>query len=133
MCEKPWNGEQLARTPYIDGLEFASEEHGVSVLRGIWDEDAQALVFSVKGWDFVGRFCPENVSVEPVARQLLAGSCAVYVNGKLIESKELKCTDGEVFVVKIEVKKREEVEIVFLKVNDQADGQANGHADSHAH
>jgi hypothetical protein len=129
MYERPWTREHLASTPYIDGLDFASKEHGVSVLRGVWDEDAQALVLTIKGWDFEGHLCPEKVVVEPVARQLPAGTWAVYVNDKLVESKVLKGATAETIGTKFEVRRGEEVDIVFLK----ADGKANGHLNGHTY
>ena len=124
MYEKPWTREHLSRTPYIDNLEFASKHHGVSVLRGVWDENEQALILTVRGWDFEGRECPEKVSVEPAARQLAAGVWAVYVQGKLVEERKLKGEGKEGFGVKFEVGRGGEVDVVFLRV--RGDGVVNG-------
>ena len=119
MYEKPWTREHLARTPYIDGLEFGGE-NGVSVLRGLWDGENEALILTIKGWDFEGKLCPEKVSVEPAARQLPAGKWAVYVNGKFAESVEMASSADSAFRVKVDVKRGEDVDVVFIR--DGANG-----------
>jgi hypothetical protein len=129
MYDQPWTRESLARTPYVDGLDFASPEHGVSVLRGLWDAENQALVLTVKGWDFEGRLCPpEKVTIEPVAKQLPEGTWAVYLNGKLAHTAQLKGAAGEALPVKAQVRRGEEVDVVFMKVGAVTNGHANGHA-----
>ncbi|KAJ9615247.1 hypothetical protein H2200_001321 [Cladophialophora chaetospira] len=127
MYEKPWTREHLASTPYIDGLDSFSSEHGVSVLRGFWDEENQALILTIKGWDFDGKLCPEAVSVEPAARNLQAGTWAAYVDGKLFASAEIKGLPEEVLRIKVEVKRGEEVDVVYVKADYGANGHANGH------
>jgi hypothetical protein len=133
MYEKPWTRDHLAHTPWIDNLEFTSKEHGVSVLRGIWDENAQALVLTVKGWDFEGRLCPDRVAIEPTAKGLATGPWAAYVNGKLVDRLETKGVAGEAFSVKLDVKRGEEVDVVFMKVDGGMNGHANGYANANAH
>ena len=128
MYEKPWTRETLADTPWIDNLDFAGKEHGVSVLRGVWDEARQALVLTVKGWDFEGRLCPEKVIVEPVARGLGVGTWAVYVNGDLGKSREMTGKENEGFEARLEVKRGEEADVVFMRIGDGVNGHANGHA-----
>ncbi len=124
IYEKPRTREYLAMTPYIDGLDFGGK-NGVSVLRGLWDEENEALILTVKGWDFEGKLCREKISVEPAARQLSAGRWAVYVNGKLLEIAEMKGSTGETFSVKLDVKRGEEVDVVYAKVDNDANGHAN--------
>jgi hypothetical protein len=126
MYEKPWTREHLAATPWIDGLEFASKEHGVSVLRGVWDGSAQALIVTVKGWDFPG--ASESVTVKPTAKSLHAGTWAAYVGGKLFNTLEVKGGTVEAFSVEQSVKRGEEVDFVFMKVDGVVNGLANGHA-----
>ncbi|OQU94056.1 hypothetical protein CLAIMM_00474 [Cladophialophora immunda] len=132
MYEKPWTRESLARTPWIDNLEFAGREHGAGVLRGVWDEHAHALILTVRGWDFEGRGCPETVSIEPIARGLGPGNWAVYVNGKLRTSKELHDPADNGFGVTCDVKRGQEVDVVFLRVHGGMNGRVNGDANGYA-
>ncbi|KIW92318.1 uncharacterized protein Z519_07302 [Cladophialophora bantiana CBS 173.52] len=127
MYENPWTRESLAQTPWIDNLDFVGKEHGVGVLRGVWDEDAHALVLTVKGWDFEGRACPEKVSVEPVARNLGPGKWAAYVDGKLRASKELHGPARDDFKVTCDVKRGQEVDVVFMRVDGGMNSHVNGH------
>lgn len=120
MYESPWTRESLRTTPWIDNLHFVDPLHGVSVLRGLWDEEANALVLTLKGWDFVGSTaCPASVDVEPVARGLTQGKWAVYVDGELAEVKHLDGKDGEGFGWNVSVKKGQEVDVVFLSVQGE--------------
>ncbi|OAG36062.1 hypothetical protein AYO21_09780 [Fonsecaea monophora] len=130
MYEKPWTRDSLAQTPWIDNLDFAGKEHGVGVLRGVWDKDARALILTVKGWDFEGRACPEAVNIEPVARSLAPGHWAVYVDGKLRTSRELHGQIGDELRVPLEVKKGQEVDVVFQQLD--AGTMNNGHVNGHA-
>ncbi|OCT49381.1 hypothetical protein CLCR_04700 [Cladophialophora carrionii] len=130
MYAHPWTREHLAHTPYVDGLDFASPQHGVSVLRAVWDADNHALVLTVKGWDFEGRsLCPSpaEVTCEAVAKQLPQGAWAVYVNGRLANTAEIKdAAGGEDVPVNLQVRRGEEVDVVFMRVG----AVAGGHADS---
>jgi hypothetical protein len=119
MYEAPWTREHLRSTPWIDNLHFVDRAHGVSVLRALWDYGAQVLVLTVQGWDFVAgsaAFCPESVVVEPVARALPPGTWAAYVDGDLVGAKEVARQDKNGFGIQAEVKRGEEVDIVFVKL-----------------
>lgn len=135
MYEKPFTREQLALTPWIDNLDFSTA--GVSVLRGVWDPEHLALVLTVKGWDFVSSArqpLPEKVCINPTARNLPSGTWAVYVDGKLAGSKDItkEQSAGGEFSHKLDVKRGQEIDIVFMKVGGSAiNGHANGHANGH--
>ena len=114
MYEKPWTAEHLQTTPYIDNLHFVGENKGVSVLRGQWDADAGALVLTVRGWDYVGKGCEEQVMINPVARNLEPGRWALYVQGKLVVARDI-VKKGHGFEAAVSVRKGEEIDVVFLK------------------
>jgi hypothetical protein len=48
MWERPWTKGEVESKPYIDGIEF---ESGVDVLRGVWIEEEEAMVLTVRTWD----------------------------------------------------------------------------------
>lgn len=104
MWENPWTREELASSPWIDGVGLGS---GVDCLGGAWDEDAKALVLTVRTWD--GRV----VGLRPVARNLAPGKWAVYVNGSLREIEEVG--DGSNMEIEVRVG-GEEVDVVFIKL-----------------
>jgi hypothetical protein len=85
------------------------------VLRAKWDDDAQALILTVRGWDFKGQLCPERVNVQPVAKGLNKGTWAVYINGSLAETKDLVTAD-EGFGVNLAVKRGEIYDVVYVSV-----------------
>ena len=76
MWDAPWTREYLAKWPWIDGVDLSQ---GVDTLRGTWDADNDALVLTLRTWH------GNQVTVEPVARNLEAGVWAVYVNGALLK------------------------------------------------
>lgn len=114
MYEKPWTTAHIQTTPYIDNLHFVGEKKGVSVLRGQWDPEASALILTVRGWDYVGKGCEEQVTINPAARNLKPGRWALYVQGKLVVARDIsKKDDG--FEAAVSVRRGEEVDVVFLK------------------
>lgn len=115
MYEQPWTAAHIRATPYIDNLHFVAKGHGVSVLRGVWDPEARALVLTVRGWDYVGKGCEEHVTISPRARNLERGRWALYVQGKLVIARDVVKED-EGFEAVVSVRRGEEVDVVFLKV-----------------
>ncbi|KIX01271.1 uncharacterized protein Z518_08996 [Rhinocladiella mackenziei CBS 650.93] len=126
MYESPWTRDSVRTTPWIDNRHFVDPKQGVSVLRGVWDEEANALILSVRGWDFEGRACPESVVIKPVGRGPSKGIWAAYVRGKLAEAKKLNGKHGEGFEVSATIARGEEVDVVFWK----SPGGANGYVSS---
>lgn len=116
MYEKPWTATQLRSTPYIDNLHFVGASKGVSVLRGVWDQDARALILTVKGWDYIGKGCDEHVTISPVARNLPKGTWALYVQGKMVVTRDIVGEKDEGFDAALSVRRGEEVDVVFLQV-----------------
>lgn len=127
MYEKPWTRESLRSTPWIDNLDFVHPQNGAGVLRGTWDDDAHALILTVKAWDHEGRGCPNAVTINPIARGLGQGTWAAYVNGKLLEARDLEDSEKKGFEVSVDVKKGEEVDVVYLQIGGaHVNGTANG-------
>lgn len=102
MWDKPWTREVLRSRPYIDGVTFAG---GVDFLRGLWDEDARAMVVTLKSWSGEAR----NITLQ--VKNLPKGNWAVYVNGELKETAE----NSEVIDV-METVADEEVDIVVAAI-----------------
>lgn len=113
MYENPWSSEHIGQTPWIDNLDFVRPGTGVSVLRGQWDGNVNALILTVKGWDYQGKGCDESVTINPVARNLHAGTWGLYIDGALTAAKDVQA--GESFEVSLVVKRGEERDIIFLK------------------
>jgi len=107
MWEHPWTHEELQGRPWIEGATLAD---GVDFLRGEWDENASALVVTLK------RATEGETKVVPiVARNLSAGFWAVYIRGKLTKEHHLK--DSSNFTVEVQDVGFEEVDVVFLKLS----------------
>lgn len=113
MYERPWSSDHLKRTPWIDNLDFVNPGTGVSVLRGEWDPQLNALVLTVKGWDYSGKGCDDSVTISPIARNLGPGLWGLYVDGELVSTKDLQ--SGDVFEVTLKVDRGDERDVVFLK------------------
>lgn len=116
MYEKPWTASHLQTAPYIDNVQFVGDKKGVSVLRGVWDADARALILTVKGWDYIGKGCEEHVAISPVARNLQPGTWALYVQGKMVVTRDITGKKDDGFETTVSVRRGEEVDVVFLKV-----------------
>ncbi|TID05029.1 Linalool dehydratase/isomerase [Colletotrichum higginsianum] len=104
MWEKPWTQETLASRPWIDEVSLSQ---GVDCLRACWDDEEKLLVLTLRAWD------NGSVKVQPVARNLSAGSWGVYVQGKLIQQDVVE--DGGSLSVDVGVS-NEDLDIVFLKI-----------------
>ena len=104
MWEHPWTKEDLASRPWIDNVSMDS---GVDTVRGAWDTERQMMVASLRTWD--GR----SAQIKPVIRNLVEGLYGVYVDGALVEKKEV---NGREDVVAVELKVAgKEVDLVVLK------------------
>lgn len=108
LWEQPLTRQILNDRPWVDNLDLGD----VAVVRGAWDEKINALIVTVRGWDFLK--APGKVALRPVARNLPAGSYAVYVKGKLTHEEDVQAK-GSV-QVSVDVAKGEEVDIVVLQV-----------------
>ncbi|CAI7678029.1 unnamed protein product [Penicillium pancosmium] len=64
MWERPWTGDNIAKIPWVDGLDFSS---GVDCLRGTWDEASQALIITSLEWS------GESARVQFTAKTLPGG------------------------------------------------------------
>ncbi|EXJ68591.1 uncharacterized protein A1O5_08385 [Cladophialophora psammophila CBS 110553] len=85
MWEQPWTHEILAQRPWVDELTFAD---GVDFLRGIWDNEARAIVVTLQSW--TGN--PREVTF--TVKNLPQGDWAVYVNGALKQTTTVRETEG---------------------------------------
>ncbi len=101
MWDKPWTREILQSRPYVDGITFAD---GVDLLRGLWDEDAHAMIVTLKSWSGEARKITLQVNNLP------KGNWAVYVNGELKETAE------SMEVIEVTETVAEEVDIVVVGI-----------------
>lgn len=105
MWEQPWTRELLVKRPWVDGAGFADD---VDFLRGVWDAERHAMIVTLRKW--IGA---EAGQVRLSFNNLPAGLWAVYVNGKLKETK----TSPESGVIDISEHVGEsEVDIVVVRV-----------------
>lgn len=81
MWEEPWSKEEVAQTPYIDGVDMSD---GIDFLRGTWDGEDQCLVVTLRTWhDDV----TQSVSVR--ANNLPKGLWEVVVDGVVVDQVTL--------------------------------------------
>lgn len=80
MWEQPWTREVLSSRPWVDGVSLADD---VDFLRGTWDADVRAMIVTVKRWQ------GEPRAFKMCLRDLPSGHWAVYVQGKLRDTREL--------------------------------------------
>lgn len=105
MWEQPWTHKLLANRPWVDGAGFADD---VDFLRGTWDEEKHAMIVTTRKW--IGA---EASQVVLSFNDLEAGLWAVYIDGKLKETKTLPNRG------RLEVSEQvgeKEVDIVVVKV-----------------
>ncbi|KIW29624.1 uncharacterized protein PV07_05427 [Cladophialophora immunda] len=105
MWEKPWTKDILAQRPWVNGLSFAD---GVDFLRGVWDEEARAMIITMKSWSGKDR------EVSLTAENLPRGDWAVYVDGTLKQTTTT-VRDGEGVGVMVVVG-QDEVDVVVSSV-----------------
>lgn len=117
MYERPWRREEVRERVCVEGVGLGE---GVDFVRGVWSEEVGALVVTVRRWDGeeVGSGEREGkvgweggkVQVGFEVRGLAVGRWGVYVDGVLVEEKEVRSKGEE---VKVEVSVgREEVDVV---------------------
>lgn len=105
MWEEPWTSQYLSGRPFISGVELSQ---GVDCMRGVWDEEAMALVLTVRTWE-AGR----TEVIKPTAENLSEGLWAVYVGGELRQSGSVKSSGSMSVEVEVGI---EEVDVVFTKI-----------------
>lgn len=96
MWEYPWTQEVLAKRPWLDGVTFAD---GVDFSRGIWDEEKEVFVATMRLYKSPSR----ELSV--VIRNLPDGQWNVFVHGGLRAAHSL--TSGGSLELVIAVGERE--------------------------
>lgn len=107
MWDRPWTRRDLDNRPWIDGLDLSQN---IDCLRGLWDEEAKAIIVTLKTWN--GRPAQANL----VVKNLEVGTWAVYEQGKLSAIHELLKKIN--IPVTILVGAGKETDIVILKVED---------------
>ena len=80
MWDEPWTTASLATKPWIDGVHFSE---GVDFLRGIWKDDDDCLIVTLRLWQGSVR----NMRV--CARNLPPGEWAAFVDRQLVDSTTL--------------------------------------------
>ncbi|KAF5652537.1 Linalool dehydratase-isomerase [Fusarium sp. NRRL 25303] len=103
MWDRPWTRDILAVEPWIDNLDLSQ---GVDYLRGLWDGDEKALIVTMKSWN------GDEVTVEPIARNLEQGTWVVYVNDEPVKCDAV----GQLGSLSVTVTVgAEEVDVVFRR------------------
>jgi hypothetical protein len=105
MWEKPWTKESVEKRPWISGVAL---ESGVDCLRGVWDEEARAMLVSLRTWN--GQQQTVNVGVHA----LPSATWGVYVNGQLSRIMEVP-PKSKTVSIDVEVN-GESVDLVLLVV-----------------
>lgn len=113
MWDAPWTRQTLATRPWVDGVGFGD---GVDFLRGMWDQEKQWLVLTMRTWDGTER------SVKLVIKNLPAGQWTVHVGGKAVKSVDV-AQGGEISLdVKVD---GHEIDVVVMR---KEKASTNGHA-----
>ena len=107
MFEHPWTRDLLAARPCWDGAGVALDS-GVDCLRATWDAGARALIFTGRTWH------GEPATVRPTARNLAAGTWAVYVDGELRQTAAVEA--GGAVAVEVQFG-ADEVDVVLKQVS----------------
>jgi len=105
MYESPWTQKILAERPFFDEIDLSL---GVDFLRGVWMEEMNALVMTLRSWDGASHL------VEPRVNNLGAGRWGVYVDGEL--RCFFTCKEGFSMSHSIEVGSKGEVDLVLLRI-----------------
>ena len=104
MFERPWTRELLATRPFVDDVRL---DQGIDCLRAIWDDAAAALIFTGRTWH------GGPVTVPLAAKNLTAGTWAVYVDGDLRQTTSVESSGAITVEV---VFGAEDVDVVFKRV-----------------
>ncbi|KAM0418627.1 hypothetical protein ACHAPT_012430 [Fusarium lateritium] len=104
MYEEPWTGEYLSSKVFLDGVDLSSS---VDFLRGIWDEEDQALVFTVRTWD------GSTKQIQPKFSGFAKGSYGIYMENVLQEVRDLE-VHGDAIELDLTVT-GQELDIVILR------------------
>ncbi len=94
----------LESMPWVDGVGFADD---VDFLRGIWDEEEQAMIVTLKRW------CGEARDLVLRVNNLPSGRWAIYLGGELSGSQVL-AAGGNIEIV--EAVGKEEVDVIVARV-----------------
>lgn len=81
MWEQPWTREVLAGRPWVDGLSLAD---GVDFLRGVWDEEKEAMILTMRRWQ--GEKQSQTVRINNLGK----GDWNVFVGGSFIRQEEMQ-------------------------------------------
>ncbi|CVK85022.1 uncharacterized protein FMAN_01944 [Fusarium mangiferae] len=103
MWDRPWTRDFLAVEPWIDNLDLSQ---GVDYLRGLWDSGEKALIATMKSWN------GDEVTVEPIARNLEQGTWVVYVNDEPVKCDAVGQPGSLSVTVTVGA---EEVDVVFRR------------------
>lgn len=81
MWDKPWAPEEVKKRPCIEGVDLAM---GVDFVRGVWIEERQVMLATMRSWD------GEEVELSPVVKMLPVGRWGVYIDKKLKKEVDVK-------------------------------------------
>lgn len=80
IWEQPWTRETHHSRAWIDGVTFAD---GVDFLRGVWDEEKSALIFTMRLW----KGPPKELSL--TVRNMPEGRWAVFIDGSYVMTESV--------------------------------------------
>ena len=104
MWEHPWTRDQVAKTPWVDGLGLEME---VDCLRGRWDDERNSMIVTLRTWN------GSEMEVTPIVRNLPVGTYGVYVDGELKNVAEVTSTSDRIDVELLVA--GEDVDLVVLR------------------
>ena len=84
IWQQPWTKQALESRPWIDGVSLAD---GVDFLRGVWDQDNQALIVTLRSW--TGR----ELKINMVVQNLSQGCWTAFIDGREASTTSLDKPD----------------------------------------
>ena len=104
IMECPWSRDTLAGRPFVDGLDLSL---GVDCLRGVWDQDRNAMVITLREWAGAGATVSFDV------KQLSSGPWVICTSRG--SRKVHNMSFGEDLSAEVSLQGGEEVDIVIAQ------------------
>lgn len=106
MWGQPWTKEYLQTQPWVDGLEF---NQGLDCLRGVWDEQAKAMIITVREW------ASRATYVGSAVHGLPSGTWTVYLKKDTTLNYEVPTGEKGVAMAMETMEAGEEVDFVIMR------------------
>ncbi|PYH94018.1 hypothetical protein BO71DRAFT_450308 [Aspergillus ellipticus CBS 707.79] len=105
MWDRPWTKDSLKTQPWVDGLDLSQ---GVDCLRGVWDDQANAMIITVREW--AGRGSQLKLEI----KNLPTGNWSLYRGDNTPATHEVSSEQAAV-PVEVSLKAGEEVDVVITR------------------